>query len=273
MRKKRNRWGLLLIGMFLGIIVGVSIMWWASNFRQTNWISFQKVNHLIQKLIPGDDNKDKTIIISRGDNNQGKGKGNFSPLDTIPYDVYADSIGLIDSTDQILFYQDISSDYYIPEELLPDSLRWFGSSRSNRLHSDSISQDTISKTIQQKAEIIRRDQFLQSRILTIKGKSDTLSKNKAYLDSLLTDDKMTSRTGLNKLRVELWKSPVNYKGYKFSGNKLILFGIENFDKLTIEYINKKLYFRNINTYYLIEHTDDFRPFIPVKKPEQVINNS
>jgi hypothetical protein len=272
MSKKRNRIGLLLVGMFLGIIVGISIMWWGINFKQNDWISFQKIKNYIGQIMPGDDADEELLIPSASGNRGSQSQKYNSPLDTIPYDQYADSMGL-DSAGKAAYYQDQYGDYYIPEDVLPDSLQWFGGRKGKAYHHDSLEVDSINRASRIQKEQILRDQFVQSRMLNILGKTDSIQKYSASLDSLLTDDKMTPKQDQHKILVELWRSPVNYRGYKFSGRKLILFGVSSFDKLSLEYINRRLYLRQGNIIYGIDHSDDFRPFIPVRKTGLVLNNT
>jgi len=272
MSKKRNRIGLLLVGMFVGIIVGISIMWWGTNFRQNDWISFQKIKHYIGQILPGDD-ADEELLIPSGPGNKGSQSQKYtSPLDTIPYDQYADSLGT-DSAGRAAYYQDLYGDYYIPEDILPDSMQWFGGRKRRTASSDSLAADSIYATNKLNKEQILRDQFIQSKMMIIQGKADSIQKYTASLDSLLTDDKMTPRQDLHKILVELWKSPVNYKGYKFSGRKLILFGIDSFEKLSLEYQNKRLYLRQGTVLYAIDHSDDFKPYVPARKTGLVLNNT
>jgi len=273
MSKKRNRIGLLLVGMFLGIIVGISIMWWGSNLKQGEWISFQKFRQYISRIIPGEDHEEDLVIPSGTKNKELKNQRNSSPLDTIPYDEYADSMGFGDSAGRAAYYQDLYGDYYIPEDLLPDSLQWFGGKKRRNFLNDSLNSDSTAHKNHLNKEQILRDQFIQSRVLVIQGKPDSLQKYAASIDSLLTDDKMTPRQDQNKVLVELWKSPVNYRGYKYSGRKLVLFGIDSFDKLSLEYLNRRLHLRQGNMLIPIDRTEDFKPYVPVRKPGIVLNNT
>lgn len=61
-------------------------------------------------------------------------------------------------------------------------------------------------------------------------------------------------------RVEFWKSPLNYKGYKMSDGKIILYGI-NPDALPNLVLMDGDYYLLINqTAYMVEYTDDYKPF-------------
>lgn len=260
---------MLLVGVFLGTIVGISIMWWGNNFRQYGWISFQKIGHYVKNILPGADT-DEALRVPGSENTAKPGtRPVIDPLDTIPYDALHDSLGYPDSMN-LAYYQELYGDYYIPEEELPDSLQWFGRRKSGSRGYDTLSVDSASLAKGRKEQILR-DMFLASRILTIAGKTDSLSSASPDLDSLLTDDKMTVRLDKHKVLVELWKSPVNYKGYKYTGKKLILFGFDSFDRLSLEYLNRRLLLRNGNNYFSIERTEDFKPYVPVRPKGLVLN--
>lgn len=267
--KKRNRLGILLVGVFLGTIVGISIMWWGNNFRRYDWISFQKIGEYVKRILPGDEADEALKIPGSGKSSKQGNTYSPDPLDTIPYDAYPDSLTLTDSMN-FAMYQELYGEYYIPEESLPDSMQWFGGRKNNLRGNDSLHADSVLMAKGKKEQILR-DQFLASRLLTITGKPDSIPHGSQNLDSLLTDDKMTVRPEKQKILVELWKSPVNYKGFKYNGRKLILFGFENFDKLGLEYINRRLLLRNGTSYYAIERTEDFKPFVPVRLKGLVLN--
>ncbi len=38
-----------------------------------------------------------------------------------------------------------------------------------------------------------------------------------------------------KILVQFWKSPINYKGYRFDGRKLVLFGLDSFSQVELKY--------------------------------------
>lgn len=39
-----------------------------------------------------------------------------------------------------------------------------------------------------------------------------------------------------KILVQFWKSPINYKGYRFDGRKLVLFGLDSFSQVELKYL-------------------------------------
>ncbi|MFZ4400058.1 MAG: hypothetical protein ACOYO1_08500 [Bacteroidales bacterium] len=138
--------------------------------------------------------------------------------------------------------------------------------------SSSMAQEndvfSIDSTVNNPSEdiVIAKDELLFTRIIKIEGLNSNNSKKDALLDSLLINEK-TKKLPFNFVKVEFWRSPINYKGYKFNNNKLVLFGIYMYEDASLENRNNKIYLNYANTFYLIEKTDDFQPLMAVKLPK------
>lgn len=109
---------------------------------------------------------------------------------------------------------------------------------------------------------VKRDEMVYSLNITIEGDKDNASTN---LDSLLQDDKY-HRQQPGIVRVEFWKSPINFSGYKYSGQKLVLFGIFDYKSVKLLRIKSALYMQYNDQYYLMESRNEFSRFVAVKKP-------
>lgn len=127
---------------------------------------------------------------------------------------------------------------------------------------DSISLKTRTTSHMNNEIVVAKDELLHVRNIKIEGTSARSSKN---LDSLLINDK-TSKSNVNIIRVEFWRSPINYRGYLLSHNKLILYGIYIYEDVSLEFRNNKLYMLYQNNYFLLEKNDDFQPFLSSKLP-------
>lgn len=101
---------------------------------------------------------------------------------------------------------------------------------------------------------VSTDQLLFSRQVKIGGYSENSNKR---LDSLLIDDKY-SETNKGLLKVEFWQSPINYSGYKWANNKLILFGFYDFESVKISFVDGEYFLHYGTLYYLLESTNTFR---------------
>lgn len=76
------------------------------------------------------------------------------------------------------------------------------------------------------------------------------------LDSLL----MNRNNGPTTLQftIEFWQSPVNFRGYKRSVSKAIIFGISDIDNCELYIDNKQYYLIINNQLFLMESTDVFK---------------
>ena len=99
-----------------------------------------------------------------------------------------------------------------------------------------ISKDSLaSASVNSDDIIVRKDELLSTKTFEVINLNPSANRTNAK-DSLLQkvsgikDDKNNSQQFFN---IELWQSPLNYKGYKMSKYKIILYGIESSDGLKI----------------------------------------
>ena len=131
---------------------------------------------------------------------------------------------------------------------------------SDSLLTDSIiTSDSINTPIDFTDIVVVQDELLFSKQMIPSGNAKVfLCDNSSELDSLLVDN-ITSISG-DGLSVEFWKSPVNFKGYKLNKKKLILFGIMEFDSVSLEFQKEKsliLHYRNQD--FELKCTQEFLP--------------
>ena len=131
---------------------------------------------------------------------------------------------------------------------------------SDSLTTDSIiTIDSINTPIDFTDIVVVKDELLFSKQMIPSGDAKVfLCDNSSELDSLLVDN-ITSISS-EGLYVEFWKSPVNFKGYKLNKKKLILFGIMEFDSVSLEFQKEKsllLHYRNQE--FELKCTQDFLP--------------
>ena len=62
------------------------------------------------------------------------------------------------------------------------------------------------------------------------------------------------------IRVEFWQSPINYKGYKMTKNKVVLFGINAGDVIKLFLLEDNIFIKHNQNYYKLYFTDDFKQF-------------
>ena len=96
---------------------------------------------------------------------------------------------------------------------------------SNKVVKDSL---TLENPSNNNDVVVRKDELLSTKTLEVLNLDPVAKMNGK--DSLLQkvsgikDDRSTSKQYLN---IEFWSSPLNYKGYKMSKYKLILYGVSS----------------------------------------------
>ncbi len=230
----KNRVLLVIFGITIGIFIGGSVVWWNQNFNLSNWFVAQKTKQLFSDFFgsKSKEGENNSISFEKYNNKKSNTRQSSSNLN--------DSLQINDSLD---YNQEYYDDLYLADKL-NDSLSVSDSLRHNKIISPEV-------------DVIKKDELIATKIILIKGKS----QNDNLLDSLLfLKSGSKPNTGM---RVEFWRSPVNFKGYKMDNNKLIVFGINNFDFATFENEDKILYMIYMGDYYAIEQTSSFKPLIPL----------
>lgn len=100
--------------------------------------------------------------------------------------------------------------------------------------------------------VVRKDELLGQRTTGI-----------AELTKTETDTALQKLSGIREvpvknLQVEFWRSPLNYRGYKMSKSKLVLFGSEPADELQLYKLDEVIYMKNRNGVFRLDFTSDFR---------------
>jgi len=138
----------------------------------------------------------------------------------------------------------------------------------------SENKDTAN-TLEGEDIVVKQDKMLITVNLSVKDKS---GDGKSEPDRSLTADavqKLNPSADLpsgdeNKItsyEVEFWVSPINYRGYKMSKNKLLLFGIEEPDGVKLYRLNDAIYMSYFKDIYRLNNTLDFMPYQKLKEPE------
>jgi hypothetical protein len=91
--------------------------------------------------------------------------------------------------------------------------------------------------------------------------TNTISKKNKETDSTLA-----AMSDVNDLkeqtnyRIEFWKSPLNYKGYKMSRGKIILYGINPITSVNLTLEEGDYYLLVNQGAFKVDFTDDYKPF-------------
>ena len=107
--------------------------------------------------------------------------------------------------------------------------------------------------------ILRTNEILFSKIIDLID-ADYIPQTKQ--DSLIMSE-MIPRKVLAQISVEFWKSPINFKGFKLGKNKLVLFGVYEYDSVKLIRLNNTVFMKYLSSFYKLMNTDNFLPLTKV----------
>ena len=146
------------------------------------------------------------------------------------------------------------------------------------LGSESIVGDSLSTAAGE--IVVRKDQMITS--MNVLAQQPALQKNTAAKDNNLTQEtvqRLNPSAGLPNednaamnFQVEFWESPVNYRGYKRSGNTIQLYGVEPVDDVVLYLINNRLVLHIGQEYFELRQGDSFQPYHVIKESELSLFN-
>jgi hypothetical protein len=129
--------------------------------------------------------------------------------------------------------------------------------RNVRIPQVSIPQRNYHIPVAENDIQIANDRLLFTRILTLPSESNSTNRR---LDSLMGN---TSPNNHQLIFIEFWESPLNSLGYKMGKRKILIYGIKNWDLVTLATYQGKIYLRYLDEYYPLNYTNSFRPLVPV----------
>jgi hypothetical protein len=66
-----------------------------------------------------------------------------------------------------------------------------------------------------------------------------------------------------KIQIEFWQSIVSYKGYKWNGKTLRLYGIDSTSSVDLHHLDKNYYLQINKDYFLLKLTDNYESYIKI----------
>lgn len=221
-----------IIGLMTGLIIagGFFILKLDDYFKELNFYK-----NIAKTFV--EDSKDKASIEA---NNkivikEKKAKSNY---------IKSKPVTAIDSTAFIIEETDFIAD--------ADTLNNFIAKDSAAFKISSVSEDIV----------LRKDELLFTKTMEVINLSPVASHTSAK-DSLL---KKVAGIKENKnnlkqfVNIEVWQSPLNYKGYKMSKNKIALYDIASMDGLLVYILDDVVYLKHGPVFYKLESSSEFRPY-------------
>lgn len=100
--------------------------------------------------------------------------------------------------------------------------------------------------------IIKRDRLIAAKEITINYLSDHVDK-----DTLIKELLGIKEIRPEKMLVEFWESPINFKGYKCSKHKMIIYGLSSQFVYELHKKNNLFYLVHDAVYYELQETNEF----------------
>jgi hypothetical protein len=133
---------------------------------------------------------------------------------------------------------------------------------TDTINSHSIKDSLlISGVINPDDIVIRKDELLFTKTIEVLNLNPVT--NRTSKDSLLqkvsgvSEEKNNTKEFFN---IEFWQSPLNYKGYRMSKYKLVLYGVTSADKLKIYKLDDVIYLKNGALFYQLDYASDFKQY-------------
>jgi hypothetical protein len=228
MFEKRPKLSFFILGMFFGALCGGILVYYNSAITNENKISVNLIPQIVKQVIGVINNKSENsndTISNRIDNRQ-----NIVLTDTALTDANND-LSQNNNQQNIVLEED---------SLLSDSI----------INAESIN-------IKQEELLISKEitiSALEPMVLTKSNKSDSLL---AVVSGTKDESKKVNQ---QKIMVELWKSPINYKGYQASKNKIIMFGFTEIQDIKLYSSKNNLYLKHNENVYFVEFSSDFSSY-------------
>ncbi len=126
---------------------------------------------------------------------------------------------------------------------------------------DSISSSEITNSDYNSEDIIvKRDELIESRLLKLTLVNRNAAKGKT--DSLISVFQGSSSQS-PEYRIEFWRSPINYRGFKFVRNAIVTFGLDPNESSRLFQLEDKFYLKHGILVYRLFLTEKFEPFSKV----------
>ncbi|MBI3502983.1 MAG: hypothetical protein HY063_14425 [Bacteroidetes bacterium] len=106
--------------------------------------------------------------------------------------------------------------------------------------------------------IVRKDELLGTKNFQVVNLQNEESNPSDSLLEKVSGIKNTKSA--SSLKVEFWQSPINYKGYKMTKNKIVLYGINSDENIKLFHLEENVYMKHNQNFYKLYFTDEFKQF-------------
>ncbi|MCX6312763.1 MAG: hypothetical protein NT084_14165 [Bacteroidetes bacterium] len=126
--------------------------------------------------------------------------------------------------------------------------------------SDSTTKSSSSMDLDTSTSVVSRGNTNENGTTFVVRKDEMLAE-KTYSAQIIANKKAGDSTAIKEnpstVDVEFWKSPLNYHGYKFSRNKLVLFGFGDQDLVSVFKMENETFLKCLTGVFRVEPTTEF----------------
>ena len=101
--------------------------------------------------------------------------------------------------------------------------------------------------------VVRKDELLLEKVVSLVN----LDGSNA-LDSIRSKEAGIREEPGKSVTIEFWQSPLNYRGYKLTRSRLVLFGIDAQEQLSLYRLDNTMFMKTAGGVFRLENTADFR---------------
>jgi hypothetical protein len=226
MFEKKPKLSYFVLGMFFGALCGGILVYYNSVITNENKISVNLIPEIVKQVIG--------VINTKSEQKK----------DTTDIAKQTINIGNSDEVDDESFNESYKAD-----------------GEQMELNADSSLADSGALSESEELITVRKEELLTAKEILIQMLDNSSSNKSNKNDSLLavvsgTKDE-SKKNSQQKTLVELWTSPINYRGYQASKNKIIFYGFNDIDELKLYSYKNNMYLRYNEIVYNIELSSDF----------------
>ena len=129
---------------------------------------------------------------------------------------------------------------------------------TNKIALDTGIVESVIDTVQELN--INKEALLATRTFKVKSLDSNNVETNSLIDSLEQNMGISKEKNIQVIKVEYWKSPLNFEGYILGKNFVRLYGISELEELSFYSVDKKIYMRNSSGTYLLIRSEEYHKF-------------
>lgn len=125
---------------------------------------------------------------------------------------------------------------------------------------DSLEIDSLNLDFDEPEIRVAKDELIQSYRLKAK-----VEKSKKDIADTLAQHLDIDEGFSEYYQLELWQSPLGYEGYRCSGNRILIYGMDSVERFSIKILDEQLLLLADKRTFVIDRNADFSPLKPYTK--------